>query len=45
MGTPGRTSDGQIIKARVQPDGSIIFADFSRGVDGLIDSEQTLKTL
>jgi hypothetical protein len=46
------TSAGQIIKARVQADGSIIFADFSRGVDGLIekpsveiDSEQTLKTL
>ena len=42
----------QTIKARVQPDGSIIFADFSRGVDGLIakpsvaiDSEQTLKTM
>jgi hypothetical protein len=28
---------GQIIRARVQPDGSILFVDISRGVDGLID--------
>ena len=46
------TSDGQTIKARVQADGSIVFADFSRGVDGVIakppieiDSEETLKAL
>jgi hypothetical protein len=46
------TSARQIIKARVQPDGSILFVDVSRGVDGVIatpsikiDSEQTLKTL
>jgi hypothetical protein len=30
------TSARQIIKARVQPDGSILFADMSRGVDGVI---------
>lgn len=42
----------QIIQARTQPDGSILFLDAARGVDGLIakppiqiDSEQTLKTL
>jgi hypothetical protein len=46
------TSAGQIIKARVQPDGSILFADFSRGVDGMIDkpsvkidSEAALKAV
>jgi hypothetical protein len=46
------TSARQIIKARVQPYGSILFVDVSRGVDGVIakppveiDSEQTLKTL
>lgn len=31
------TKAGQIIKARVQADGSILFADMSRGVDGVID--------
>jgi hypothetical protein len=46
------TAAGQIIRARVMPDGSIVFADTSRAVDGLIDkppveidSELTLKTL
>ena len=46
------TSEGQRITARVMPDGSILFADYSRGVDGLIakppveiDSEQTLRTI
>ena len=46
------TSARQIIKARVQPDGSILFVDVSRGVDGVIakppveiDSEQTLKVV
>jgi hypothetical protein len=46
------TKAGQIIKARVQPDGSILFADVSRGVDGVIakpsveiDSEDALKAL
>ena len=44
------TAAGQIIVARVQADGSILFADTSRGVDGLIekpsikiDSEAMLK--
>jgi hypothetical protein len=42
----------QIIKTRTQPDGSILFLDVSRGVDGVIgkppvkiDSEQTLKSI
>jgi hypothetical protein len=46
------TAAGQIIKARVQADGSILFVDISRQVDGLIekpsiqiDSEQTLKLI
>jgi hypothetical protein len=46
------TSDGQRMQARTQPDGSILFADFSRGVDGLIekpsiqiDSEAMLKVV
>jgi hypothetical protein len=30
------TSAGQVIKARVMADGSILFADMSRGVDGVI---------
>jgi hypothetical protein len=43
---------GQIIRARVQADGSILFVDLSRGVDGLIEKpsvqitcEQDLKAL
>ena len=46
------TSGGQVITARVQADGSILFADYSRGVDGLIDkppveidSEAALKAV
>ena len=46
------TSEGQKIHARTQPDGSILFLDASRGVDGVIakppvviDSEQTLRTI
>jgi hypothetical protein len=43
---------GQVIQARVQADGSILFVDISRGVDGVIakppveiDSKQTLRTV
>ena len=43
---------GQIIQARTQPDGSILFVDVSRGVDGVIakapvqvDSEAALKAV
>jgi hypothetical protein len=46
------TSARQIIKARVQPDGSILFVDVSRGVDGVtakprvqVDSEAALKAV
>jgi hypothetical protein len=46
------TSAAQIIRARVQADGSILFVDFLRGVDGeiakpsiKIDSEQVLKAV
>jgi hypothetical protein len=46
------TAAGQIIKARTQPDGSILFVDLSRQVDGMIDkpsveidSEEALKAV